>query len=876
MLDRKIYKQLKQIENNKYGLSIRKNENGTYSYVVYEKGKGLNYSIIDLPVSKINNIGNLVHGFEESVKNMSDSLFENVYILDLDQLLTSIKVIGEKYKKGKNINSSFSNIYKSIVEQASMIEIFEYYGLNIIKKGKNIKTICPFHNDHDPSLHILPNDKGWICFVCNEKGNAIQFVQKYEQKIRNTDKFTTIDAMNKIIEICHLNIQKLSNNDKHNMSTHNNIKYSDSQIKMIEILNKLTDIASYQLFNENNKGYQYLKNRGFTEDLLKKLKFGWIPNDLINQWINSEKPPFELSVLETIGFIRKNNSGVYTPTYNNRILIPVLDEKGNTVTFSGRTIENHIKPKYLLGISNEIFRKDNHLYNYNYAKKYAYGDSVLVVEGFMDVAAALRLNFNNVVATMGTSLSEEQLSMIKRLNAKIILCRDNDDPGIQSMLKEIPRLLKLGFDVKVMDLSEVARKINTQKDKKDLWDLASLGVDHNELNNNVVSGLEFILKHELFRDKIFKPDLIYSAYVNLINRNLIKNKIDEENFVYFVKHEAKEQNIDGKEFEIYSSEDIRKIIFDSPIEKQPVLKPLYNSLLGSYLEKGIQENLNLILEFSGVKLSEEILIQIENEIKNSFYNNPELYLKDNMTSIDFHSLIQSNSKIIQKHFDDKEKLNSLSLAMTLYSYHNSSLNNSENLKIYDYLKNQKYIHPKLIEHFISTKQLIQYTDSKKAIHYAFLHRNKKGYLNNISDYKINEETYIQKWGLDNYAFNIRCKNNLCKQVLCFPDMLELLCYQTLMIKKNIPLSNYEYLSVERNEISESINEYCNTHKNKKICFLFNKGDESIKIDKIINDLSKKFPKIEFENHSKKLLVGTNYEEMLKSIIEKPSEIIVSR
>lgn len=108
-------------------------------------------------------------------------------------------------------NSMFQQKYQMIINQASVREVMEEYGLKIVKKGKDFKTVCPFHDDHDPSLSIR-DDKIWKCFVCNESGNAISFVQKYENKVLGNRNFTVRDAMNKVIDICHLNIPKEQNN----------------------------------------------------------------------------------------------------------------------------------------------------------------------------------------------------------------------------------------------------------------------------------------------------------------------------------------------------------------------------------------------------------------------------------------------------------------------------------------------------------------------------------------------------------------------------------------------------------------------------------------------------------------------------------------
>lgn len=307
-------------------------------------------------------------------------------------------------------NSMFQQKYQMIINQASVREVMEEYGLKIVKKGKDFKTVCPFHDDHDPSLSIR-DDKIWKCFVCNESGNAISFVQKYENKVLGNRGFTVRDAMNKVIDICHLNIPKEQNNQNslNAQYSHNSRIYTEHERVLLNTLNKIKEIANYNLISlGNTEAKQYLLNRGFTEDLIQELQFGYISYEQIQQWIDKTFLPLE-HLLET-GFIRQDEEGNYYPVFGNRILIPVMDERGNTVTFSGRAIHGE-EPKYLHGRNTEIFMKSNHLYNFNIAKNYAYNDKIYVVEGFMDVAGGNKMNIRNIVATMGTSFSEEQIAM---------------------------------------------------------------------------------------------------------------------------------------------------------------------------------------------------------------------------------------------------------------------------------------------------------------------------------------------------------------------------------------------------------------------------------------------------------------------------------
>ena len=112
--------------------------------------------------------------------------------------------------------------------------------------------------------------------------------------------------------------------------------------------------------------------------------------------------------------------------------------------------------------------------------------------------------------------------------------------------------------------------------------------------------------------------------------------------------------------------------------------------------------------------------------------------------------------------------------------------------------------------------MVQYKDENKQLHYAFLYKNENGHLTNISDYSVNPNVPMQKWGMNSYALEYKCEKEIKEnRVLCFSNMIELLSYQSLMLEKNIPLSQYTYLSLEENDIVSSLEKYCQQNENKR-------------------------------------------------------------
>ena len=163
----------------------------------------------------------------------------------------------------------------------------------------------------------IRDDKIWKCFVCNESGNAISFVQKYENKVLGNRNFTVRDAMNKVIDICHLNIPKEQNNQNslNAQYSHNSRIYSEHERVLLNTLNKIKEIANYNLISlGNTEAKQYLLNRGFTEDLIQELQFGYISYEQIQQWIDKTFLPLEHPVSYTHLIGKKCKEWIYDKT----------------------------------------------------------------------------------------------------------------------------------------------------------------------------------------------------------------------------------------------------------------------------------------------------------------------------------------------------------------------------------------------------------------------------------------------------------------------------------------------------------------------------------------------------------------------------------
>ncbi len=306
-------------------------------------------------------------------------------------------------------NISYEEIL-SIQRKVKIEDIVQDY-VALTKKGKNYFGICPFHDDHNPSMSVSSEKQMYKCFVCGAAGNVFNFVSEYE-------KVSYFEAVKVVANKIGINIS-IDNEDK---------------TKIIKSpLYDIYDISSKVYQNNLNTSYGkkaklYLKNRKINDDIIQKFNIGLSTtnNELIN--ILKNKGFTEEDILES-GVCIKNNNYIHD-LYKNRIMFPLTDLQGNIVAFSGRIYEDVDESKYINTMETKIFKKGNLLYNYHNAKKEARkNQSIIIVEGFMDVIRLSTIGINNVVATMGTAVTKEQISLIKRLAKEIIVMFDGDDAG---------------------------------------------------------------------------------------------------------------------------------------------------------------------------------------------------------------------------------------------------------------------------------------------------------------------------------------------------------------------------------------------------------------------------------------------------------------
>ena len=321
-----------------------------------------------------------------------------------------------------------------INELQNKLDIVDIIGsyMPLTKKGRDYVGMCPFHDDHSPSMHVSPEKQIYKCFACGEGGNVFNFVMNFEH-------ISFPEAVNMLASNIGMDLG-LSVNKVDNK----NSKYYE----IMEIANKY--FQNNLLSKEGSSARKYLEERKLDKNTIKEFEIGLSLNkydDLTNLLLKKGNSLEELNLIDL--------SNTNHDTYINRIIFPLHSKDGKVIGFSGRIYDNSDLNKYQNTKETPIFKKGEILFNYHRAKdEIRKKNFVIVMEGFMAVIRAHTIGVDNVIATMGTSLTKEQATLIKKLNNNVYLCYDGDNAGQNQTLKSGDIFSKMGCNVSVIPLSD--------------------------------------------------------------------------------------------------------------------------------------------------------------------------------------------------------------------------------------------------------------------------------------------------------------------------------------------------------------------------------------------------------------------------------------
>ncbi|MBR1385507.1 MAG: DNA primase [Bacilli bacterium] len=401
------------------------------------------------------------------------------------------------------------NTINDIRSKLNIVDIVSEY-VPLTKKGQYYWGICPFHNDKNPSMSVDEKRQTYTCWSCHNSGNVFNFVEQIEN-------ISFKDALKKLGSRVGIAVE--------GSSSYNN-KYN----KYYEIY----DLASkyYQLMINTDKGLkakEYLNNREINNDTIKEFGIGLSLDDKDKLVTYLKEKKYDINTLNDLGLA--NND---IDTFINRIIFPLDDRNGRIVGFSGRIYDNSKMSKYMNTKETPIFRKGTCLYHYNASKEFVRSEKyVLVMEGFMDVIRASTIGIKNTVALMGTALTEEQISLLKKLSLNVYLCLDGDKPGQDADLHNGELLEKAGLNVKVVCL--------TSDEDPDSFILKYGEKKFKSLVENASNFSDFKIDN-LKKDVNFESDIELSRYVNQVIKEVSEIN-DEIRCEIILKKLANETNL---------------------------------------------------------------------------------------------------------------------------------------------------------------------------------------------------------------------------------------------------------------------------------------------------------------------------------------------
>jgi len=386
---------------------------------------------------------------------------------------------------------------KEIRNSVDIVDVISEY-IPLTAKGKNFFGVCPFHADHSPSMSVSREKQIYRCFSCGASGNVITFLMNYEN-------INFVEALKKLADKAGINISLGNVKQKTNKNKELYDIYETSQKIYQNNLNSELGI----------KAKEYLKNREITNEIIKEFGIGLAIKDskLITNMLL--KKGYKEKDLINSGLVGDNEKGLHD-IYYNRIMFPLYDLNGNIVGYSGRIYDSLDTAKYVNTKETPIFKKGELLYNYHRAKEEARKTGkIIVMEGFMDVIAAYKVGIKNVVATMGTAVTENQANLIKRMAKEVILCFDGDGAGAKATFSCSEELGKLNVIPKVVRLEE-----NLDPDEY----IKKYGNSFLDKINNPISIMDFKLKY-LKKDLNLTDQVEYSKYINNVLNEI--NKTDD-------------------------------------------------------------------------------------------------------------------------------------------------------------------------------------------------------------------------------------------------------------------------------------------------------------------------------------------------------------
>ncbi|MGL1903723.1 MAG: DNA primase [Fibrobacterales bacterium] len=325
-------------------------------------------------------------------------------------------------------------ILEELKGQADIASVIQAY-LPVKRTGNSYKCVCPFHNDHSPSMHITPSMGIYKCFACGAGGDVIKFVQEH-------DRIEFPAAVERVAELTGYQLP-----EKETMK--------EGASRDLTQINEFSAYFFYNQLKAAPQAVEYLKNRGLSAETCATFKLGWAPDSWDMLMKSCKEKGYKEDALIEAGVVVQNEKGKVYDKFRSRLMFPIFNLSKKVIAFGGRVLDPEQKPKYLNSPETRLYHKSEVLYGLSHTKPDIMKEkSVIFVEGYMDMLQLFQAGVTNVVSVSGTALTADHAKLIKRYTNRAYLVFDGDEAGQNAARKSIETLLHIGIEVKVLLLPE--------------------------------------------------------------------------------------------------------------------------------------------------------------------------------------------------------------------------------------------------------------------------------------------------------------------------------------------------------------------------------------------------------------------------------------
>ncbi len=400
-----------------------------------------------------------------------------------------------------------------ILDAAHIEDVVGSY-ITLKKRGSSLQGLCPFHNEKTPSFNVSPSKGIYKCFGCGKAGNSLNFVMDYEHLDFMGALKLLADRYNIELPKQEVSIEEITEE-----------KRKQQEKESLQVLNNYAQEYFEQILNQDEEGQliglSYFEERGFRPETIAKFKLGFAKEAWDHFYQDALKNGFSEDMLLKSGLVKKSEQGKIYDAYRSRVIFSIHGLNGKPIAFAGRILKakDEKSPKYVNSPETDLYHKSNELYGLYFARQaISKQDFVYLVEGYTDVISLHQSGIENVVASSGTSLTENQIKLIKRFTQNVTVLYDGDAAGIKASLRGIDMLLEAGLNVRVVlfpdgeDPDSYCKKLGPlpfaaflDENKQDFI-LFKAGLLQNEAGNDPIK------KAELLRDIMLSIGKIPDAF----------------------------------------------------------------------------------------------------------------------------------------------------------------------------------------------------------------------------------------------------------------------------------------------------------------------------------------------------------------------------